>query len=315
MTVYGPVLSWRLGLSLGIDPLGQPKRCPYECIYCQLGPTAVKTVKPASEPYLKPEELFKELLSCPFALEECDYVTFSGVGESTLNPVFAELVLAVRRAQSEVGVDKPVAILTAGATIVEERVQEALLLLDHVEVKIDAVTGDEYALINRPCVSLREYISSLLDWRRKSDAYLAVQTMLLRIRGFSTASLARAKALADLVQDLEADEVHIGTVIRPPAVESPEPVSSEELEEFKEVLAATGALILTPWEGLKRRAEALVRGAREAVLSLASIRPIRPVDVAEILGCTSSYAEKLLESLVMAGLLERTRDGFYRVRR
>ncbi|MHC1586646.1 MAG: radical SAM protein, partial [Candidatus Hecatellaceae archaeon] len=35
--VYGPVASWRLGLSLGIDPILPPKTCSFNCVYCQLG--------------------------------------------------------------------------------------------------------------------------------------------------------------------------------------------------------------------------------------------------------------------------------------
>lgn len=45
-TVYGPVLSWRLGRSLGIDPLLQPKTCTFDCLYCQLGRTYRKVSEP-----------------------------------------------------------------------------------------------------------------------------------------------------------------------------------------------------------------------------------------------------------------------------
>ncbi|RLA94940.1 MAG: radical SAM protein, partial [Deltaproteobacteria bacterium] len=40
--VYGPVLSRRLGLSLGVD-LVPRKVCTYDCIYCQIGRTTLKT--------------------------------------------------------------------------------------------------------------------------------------------------------------------------------------------------------------------------------------------------------------------------------
>ncbi len=41
-TVYGPVPSWRLGRSLGIDLISGKKACSFDCIYCQLGRTANK---------------------------------------------------------------------------------------------------------------------------------------------------------------------------------------------------------------------------------------------------------------------------------
>jgi wyosine [tRNA(Phe)-imidazoG37] synthetase (radical SAM superfamily) len=35
--IYDPVPSWRLGRSLGIDPVSSPhKTCCFDCIYCQL---------------------------------------------------------------------------------------------------------------------------------------------------------------------------------------------------------------------------------------------------------------------------------------
>jgi len=40
--IFGPVPSRRLGRSLGID-LVPYKTCTYDCVYCQLGRTTVKT--------------------------------------------------------------------------------------------------------------------------------------------------------------------------------------------------------------------------------------------------------------------------------
>ncbi len=38
--VYGPVPSWRLGRSLGVDAVSTlSKTCSFDCIYCQLGRT------------------------------------------------------------------------------------------------------------------------------------------------------------------------------------------------------------------------------------------------------------------------------------
>ena len=38
--IYGPVPSWRLGKSLGIDLLStKGKTCCFDCVYCQLGRT------------------------------------------------------------------------------------------------------------------------------------------------------------------------------------------------------------------------------------------------------------------------------------
>lgn len=44
-TIYGPVSSWRLGKSLGIDLICKKKVCSFDCVYCQLGLTTEKTVE------------------------------------------------------------------------------------------------------------------------------------------------------------------------------------------------------------------------------------------------------------------------------
>ena len=42
--IYGPVKSWRMGKSLGIDPVSDTaKVCNLNCIYCQLGKTHILT--------------------------------------------------------------------------------------------------------------------------------------------------------------------------------------------------------------------------------------------------------------------------------
>ena len=43
MRIYGPVPSRRFGLSLGVDIIPH-KTCPFDCVYCQLGPTDNLTV-------------------------------------------------------------------------------------------------------------------------------------------------------------------------------------------------------------------------------------------------------------------------------
>ena len=42
--LFGPVPSRRLGRSLGVD-LVPRKTCPYDCIYCEVGPTTRQTIE------------------------------------------------------------------------------------------------------------------------------------------------------------------------------------------------------------------------------------------------------------------------------
>ncbi|HHY06474.1 MAG TPA: radical SAM protein, partial [Clostridia bacterium] len=80
-SVFGPVPSRRLGLSLGISPLPR-KTCNYACVYCQLGRTRQMTnQRQEFVPWETIREEFSNFLQSgvPF-----DVVTIVGEGEPTL---------------------------------------------------------------------------------------------------------------------------------------------------------------------------------------------------------------------------------------
>ena len=90
--LFGPVPSRRLGLSLGVD-LIPPKTCPFDCIYCEVGSTTVKTRKrreyiPTAAILKELEEYFRGSGPVP------DYVTLAGSGEPTLHRGLGEIISA-----------------------------------------------------------------------------------------------------------------------------------------------------------------------------------------------------------------------------
>jgi wyosine [tRNA(Phe)-imidazoG37] synthetase (radical SAM superfamily) len=76
--IYGPVPSWRLGRSLGIDVLARSKTCSLDCIYCQLGPT--RHLRTDRAKFVPIERVTAELDALPEL--ETDVITFSGLGRS-----------------------------------------------------------------------------------------------------------------------------------------------------------------------------------------------------------------------------------------
>jgi len=116
--IYGPVPSWRLGRSLGIDMVSTPeKTCSFNCVYCQLG----KTVNLVSDR--------KEYVSIPNLASEikklgevsADYATFSGVAEPTMA---ANLGQAIQLVKSTLNL--PVAVLTNSSLMPRGGVREEL---------------------------------------------------------------------------------------------------------------------------------------------------------------------------------------------
>ncbi len=92
-TIFGPIHSRRLGVSLGINlSPNDGKVCSFDCIYCEAGYNAQgcgTTGLPIRERVK--EDLRRKLSAMKSNGDPLDVITFSGNGEPTLNPDFRGL--------------------------------------------------------------------------------------------------------------------------------------------------------------------------------------------------------------------------------
>ena len=91
-SVFGPIISRRLGVSLGVDLLPF-KTCSLDCVYCECGATTNLTMERGD--FYPVERTLAELDAFFEKHEKIDYVTFSGVGEPTLHTGIGRIVRAV----------------------------------------------------------------------------------------------------------------------------------------------------------------------------------------------------------------------------
>lgn len=91
--VYGPVPSRRLGRSLGVD-LVPFKVCTFDCVYCQLGRTTIKTVE--RKEYVSAADVLDEVKRKLAEEDNPNYITFAGSGEPTLNSRIGNLIYGSR---------------------------------------------------------------------------------------------------------------------------------------------------------------------------------------------------------------------------
>ena len=216
--VYGPVFSWRLGRSLGVDIISTSgKMCSFDCTYCQLGESATPVVRRRN--FVDLETLSGELESA--GRVEADYATFSGMGEPTLA---ANLGEAIRLVKSVLKL--PVAVLTNSSLMSREDVQEDLCLADLVVAKIDAPDEILFRQVNRPRVrtTLRQIVDSIRLFRSTFQGKLALQMM------FIEANKSGAAGMAELAREIAPDEIQINTPLRSCAVV---PLSKEEIAMIK----------------------------------------------------------------------------------
>lgn len=160
--VYGPVLSRRLGYSLGVNLLSPyQKICSFDCIYCQYGRTGVKTRTPEPASLYTGEEIFKEIEKALLSGTKLDYITFSGNGEPTLHPQFDQIVNKVADIRNRLKPDVKLALFSNSTELCRSNVRSALKLIDHPILKVDACNQDLFEKINRPIngISLDKIIS------------------------------------------------------------------------------------------------------------------------------------------------------------
>lgn len=238
--IYGPVFSWRMGMSLGIDPLSQQEKvCNFDCSYCQLG--SKKTVSSKRSFFVDIDAMIKEMRSLPKDVH-IDYVTFSGNGEPTLALNIADMI---KRVQQEFPQWKT-ALITNAATIMDQHVQQDILNVDFVLFKIDAATQKTFELINRPFKSilLKDIIEGIMSFKKSYRGKMALQMM------FVESNKQEAFELAKIAVKIKPHEVQLNTPLRPC---QQKPLSVKEMKDIKEIFVNQGLNVLSVYEEEKRK--------------------------------------------------------------
>jgi len=216
--LYGPVSSWRLGKSLGIDPVSQDEKiCTFDCIYCQLG--KAKPCPLIRKIFVPTEDILKEINT--LGNVEIDYITFSGRGEPTLAENLGELIRETRKLRKE-----KIAVITNSTLINNPDVIKALSLADYVMLKLDFSTAGEFNKINQPASGINpdNIIQGIKKFNKLYKGKLALQIMFIAENKNSAAKF------AELAKELEVDEVQLNTPLRSGGAA---PLSKKEIAGIK----------------------------------------------------------------------------------
>ncbi|HUF03438.1 MAG TPA: radical SAM protein [Aridibacter sp.] len=249
-TVYGPVESWRLGRSLGIDLLFVNSICSFRCVYCQLGRINEHTDRRSV--FVPTRQVIADLHKSDW--RSADVVTFSGSGEPTLAGNLGEAIRAARAVT-----EKDIVVLTNAAHLNDEEVVADLSLADSVYCKLDASDEASFRRINRPVrsITLESVVEGIKRFRASYEGYIAIQSMY---RPYNDAQF---EALCGTLREIGPDEVKINTPTRAiprewfieargnyettpyPAI-TPRKVPPEYVEDLRSRLeSATGLVVVT----------------------------------------------------------------------
>ena len=180
-TIFGPVISRRLGVSLGINLLPiDSKLCSFDCIYCECGWNPDrgkgKVVLPKREEVKS--LLRQKLIEMGQMSQLPDVITFAGNGEPTLHPDFDFIIDDTILLRDELSPNSKIAVLSNSTMLHKNRVVEALKKVDDNILKLDSGTLETIQLLNKPVGKFD--IETLVRHLKKFKGALIIQTMFLK---------------------------------------------------------------------------------------------------------------------------------------
>ena len=213
--VFGPIFSRRLGSSLGVNILpSKGKLCNFDCVYCECGWNKDGAVPDRRFPVLaEVEAALKEKMSKAAAEGvPVDSITFSGNGEPTMNPDFAEIIDVTLKLRDQYFPDAKVSVLSNATLLGREKIAQALMKVDNPILKIDASSQELVEKINKPVgtYSLDKVIENLKNF----NGNFILQTMFLRSSEFDTAVPEALNSWHEIVRALKPRQVMVYTIDR-----------------------------------------------------------------------------------------------------
>jgi len=179
-TIFGPVRSRRLGVSLGVNLLPSDRKvCSFDCIYCEAGYNAQGPGKSGlPTPEKVKADLEARLADMKAKGEPLDVITFSGNGEPTVHPQFPEIIDAVVSLRDRHFPQAKVSVLSNSTRIFSPAVADALRRVDNNILKLDSAIERTVQLLDRPNLSYR--LPKVIEQLAQFSGSGIIQTMITR---------------------------------------------------------------------------------------------------------------------------------------
>lgn len=253
-----PVISRRSrGLSIGVN-LNPDLACNFDCIYCQVDRTAAPRVGKVDPQILSDElermvqmaadgSLFAEpqFAATPAELRRINDIAFSGDGEPTTCPRFAECVRIAAAVKQAHRLDQTkIVLITNSCHLTRPAVVAGLEIMDahngEIWAKLDAGTEEYYRLVNRPDYPLQHVVQSITAAARVRP--VCIQSLWMRING-QPPPPQEVDAFCDRLDEMASAgasirQVQVYTVARKPAQPFVAALGDHELDAVARRIAA-----------------------------------------------------------------------------
>ncbi len=247
-TIFGPIHSRRLGVSLGVNLMpNDGKVCSFDCLYCEAGFNAQgkgTSGLPAREQTAA--DLEAKLKAMKENGERLDVITFSGNGEPTLHPDFPGIIDDTIALRDKYFPEAKVSVLTNSTRIFDDAVADALDKVDNNILKLDSAINPTMRLIDQP-TSPSFTVEKVVDRLKRFSGQGIIQTMMLRGshdgKKVDNTTPEEVEALLKAYLEIKPREVMLYSLDRSTPEEKLVKVEKEELERFADVFRSAGITV------------------------------------------------------------------------
>jgi len=191
------------------------------------------------------EALTEKLKNHDQTVGRIDTITFSGNGEPTMHPYFAQIITIALELRDKHAQQAKVSVLTNGSRIGIKEVADALLKVDNAIIKIDSAFNKSVQLIDRPQFdySIEKITANLSQFKGR----FVLQTMFLK--GFfegeyiDNTTKEEVEAWYEVVKKTEPREIMMYTIDRETPAQGLEKVTVEQMSKIAAPLIEAGFCI------------------------------------------------------------------------
>lgn len=222
--VFGPILSRRFGVSLGVDLSPTTKQCNFDCVYCELEakkPTDMQTqVIPVAD-------VLQAITDAMQKYPDIQVLTFTANGEPTLYPYLETLIVQTKELLRAYPNIKTL-ILSNGSLLYAKK--EALNHFDIVKFSFDSAINLQFKRVDKPSKTLDLEIikQGITSFAKQYHGELVAEVLVVKDINDDIES---HKDIAAFLRNVNAKRIDLSTIDRPSS-HRVYPVSNEKLYEL-----------------------------------------------------------------------------------
>ena len=232
-TIFGPVVSRRLGVSLGVNLLpNDSKLCSFDCIYCECGWNPQRGPRKLPTRIEVKNQLIEKLENMKSKGKLPDVITFAGNGEPTMHPEFNLIIDDTLLIRNEICPDSRIAVLSNSTMLHKQSVVNALKKVDDNILKLDSGISSTVMKLDQPVG--RFDLQVLINNIKQFKGQCIIQTMFTKghFNGnyIDNSTEEEVTAWIAILKQISPKLVMIYTIARNTAANGLEKVSINELE-------------------------------------------------------------------------------------